>query len=56
MRILNIEVKNPIEEKLLEKKWELIKMYSSQSFVQTRFDHMFPYENFQKYEVKNEEI
>ena len=48
--------KNSIEEKLLEKKWELIKMFSSQSFVQTRFDHMFPYENFQKYEVKNEEI
>lgn len=45
---------NPIEKELLEKKWELIKKYSSQSFIQTRFDHMFPYENFQKYEVKNE--
>lgn len=38
----------PVDDNLLAKKKKLIGIYKSQDFIQTMFDHMFPYEDWVK--------
>lgn len=40
----------PISDNKLNKKQELIGIYNSESYFQTSFNHMFPYEEWIKYE------
>ena len=46
----------PMKNKILEKKKKIIGMYHTQSFIQTTFDQMFPYENWIPYKEWNGEI
>lgn len=39
---------SPINDNLLKEKKKLIGIYKSQDFIQTMFDHMFPYEEWVK--------
>lgn len=46
------EIKNDlikIDDKLIEKKYQMINKYKTQSFIKKRFSHMFDYENWISY-------
>ncbi len=50
MASLETPLPNRIDDELLNKKIEILKMYESQSFIMTMFDQMFPYENWLSYD------
>lgn len=45
----------PMKDNTLKEKKRIIGLYSSQSFIQTAFDQMFPYDNWLTYEEWNSE-
>ena len=41
---------SPIQDKYLKDKKDILGLYVSQSFIQTMFDHMYGYEDWENYD------
>lgn len=46
----------PINDKFIKTKKDIIGLYKSQSFIQTSFDHMFAYEDWENYSEWEDEL